>query len=425
MNKWRLKGPLAVLLSLFCLGLAASEFRSQLYALTLDFPLYKNEYPQGGSLYAEKNQFVNAGLKVLAAQTYLSLRSNDQKPRRVFHAKSHGCLTAKFNILFDRALDPSRETYKGLFDTQNRSSYEAIVRFSNGVGTDEHDALPDVRGMAIKLLDVQAPGQSVDLLMTNSPIPFGRDLNEFIQFMEAVTYDAPLNSLPYVGGPIAKLTGPAKFIWDRFGSLTTVFNRENVDAAGKLFLPWQRPPTPVISSLVKQQYWSGHPYLMGQDRAMKFNVQLKEGETENINGSQPQRLWEKLMGQFAKLDRNYLRKDLLARSKRGPMTFVFSVQLETDPELTPIENTLNLWAERESPSIPVAELVIDQQDFDTPAVETICESLRFTPGHYHPDHRPLGNMGRGRIFAYKASQIGRGASDTEPTEADVENLRRK
>jgi hypothetical protein len=88
------------------------------------------------------------------------------------------------------------------------------------------------------------------------------------------------------------------------------------------------------------------------------------------------------------------------------------VQLEKNPETTPIENTLVEWKESDSLSIPVAELVLDREvDGDA------CTNLRFTPRHYHPDHRPLGNMGRGRIFTYDASQHGRGARVDEPAES--------
>ena len=45
-----------------------------------------------------------------------------------------------------------------------------------------------------------------------------------------------------------------------------------------------------------------------------------------------------------------------------------------------------------------------------------CSGLRFTPGHHIPEHRPLGNLGRGRIFTYEASQTGRHAAGEEPKE---------
>ena len=98
-------------------------------------------------------------------------------------------------------------------------------------------------------------------------------------------------------------------------------------------------------------------------------------------------------------------------SAAGPIKFVFSVQVEKDPHTTPIEDSLVEWKENDSPSIPVADLVLDRE------IEAdVCRDLRFTPGHSIPAHRPLGNLGRGRIFTYQASQNGRHAPSEEPEE---------
>ena len=69
------------------------------------------------------------------------------------------------------------------------------------------------------------------------------------------------------------------------------------------------------------------------------------------------------------------------------------------------------WKEADSPSIPVAELTLDRE-IDIRDIR----SLRFTPGHFIPEHRPLGNLGRGRIFTYESSQTGRHADIDEPDE---------
>jgi hypothetical protein len=113
----------------------------------------------------------------------------------------------------------------------------------------------------------------------------------------------------------------------------------------------------------------------------------------------------------SKVNANYLSIELRNRLQRGPIRFVLSVQLEKDPQTTPIEDGLTEWKEEDSPSIPVAELVLDREI--EPAA---CGDLRFTPGHYIAEHRPLGNLGRGRIFTYEASQAGRNAAAEEPTE---------
>jgi hypothetical protein len=54
-------------------------------------------------------------------------------------------------------------------------SFEAVVRFSRGAGIP--DPVPDVLGLAIKVLDAHGPGRDQDLLLVSSATPpFGRHL---------------------------------------------------------------------------------------------------------------------------------------------------------------------------------------------------------------------------------------------------------
>jgi hypothetical protein len=92
-------------------------------------------------------------------------------------------------------------------------------------------------------------------------------------------------------------------------------------------------------------------------------------------------------------------------------------------QLTPVENTLVQWKTSDSPLIPMAKIILDRQHFDYADRDTECTTLRFTPGHYHPFHRPTGNMGRGRVFTYNESQNLRGANDHEPNASLVQEWR--
>ena len=95
------------------------------------------------------------------------------------------------------------------------------------------------------------------------------------------------------------------------------------------------------------------------------------------------------------------------------IVFNVSVQFENenDPETTPIEDALFEWTEESSPPIPVAELVFEPQKI-TKARKEYGDTLSFNPWNYHPDHRPLGNLARGRLFSYAESRKGRGAEET-------------
>ena len=79
----------------------------------------------------------------------------------------------------------------------------------------------------------------------------------------------------------------------------------------------------------------------------------------------------------------------------------------------PIENTFVEWAEAAAEPLLIGQIEFDQQNFENSQQEGVCDSMSFNPGRYHPAHRPLSNMGRGRIFAYQASAKGRGANFTD------------
>jgi len=341
--------------------------------------LYRNEAYKLGSKEKELEEFQRHVQRVLAAQQRLAAQHFSGQRHRVFHAKSHGCLTGKLNLLESRP----QSTQHGIFGSNGKTSYDVLARFSNGVGSDGHDLKPDVRGIGLKIFGVtdrstDADGQrprTIDFLMTNSTNAFGRDQEEFVEFMEASVNPGPF----------------------KIKLLRYLFTHRKV--ACLLFKATSR----IVSSLTTQRYWSGHAYLLGQDRAMKVNVR-PGGDPENKKGT---------MG-CSKVNRNYLSIDLLNRARRGPIKFIFSVQLEKNETSTPIEDGRVEWKESDSPSIPVAELVLDQQDkwHD-------CENLSFTPGHHITAHRPLGNIGRGRVFTYEASQKGRDAALADPDESMV------
>jgi catalase len=335
--------------------------------------LYKHEQHKFGSQAAEEAEFQRHIARVQSAQHELAQRHEPPVNRRVFHTKSHGCLAGTLTLRPDR---PASVRH-GLFGDGGKQRYNVLARFSNGVGEVRHDLKPDVRGIALKIFGAQdADAESgsvtetcVDWLMTNSPNPFGRDQEEFVGFMEANLH--PLVKLP-------------------------VFLLEHPRIAALLLKATSVP----VASLVTQQYWSGHAYLLGLDRAMKFNVTPTAGvDTGSVT---------------ALLGADHLREDLLRRFQDAPVRFSLNVQLEISPEATPIEDALVEWEESQSPSIAVAELELTREITGLDA-----DTLRFTPAHFIAAHRPLGNMARGRIFTYRASQEGRGAVPLDPPEQSL------
>src|SRR4029453_10677207 len=86
---------------------------------------------------------------------------------------------------------PPEHARYGLFATPGRP--RALVRLSNGGPDVQGDRMPDIRGFALKVLDVSGEsalgGQTdhQDFLMINQDRAPGANSREFIDFMEAAT----------------------------------------------------------------------------------------------------------------------------------------------------------------------------------------------------------------------------------------------
>jgi Catalase len=98
---------------------------------------------------------------------------------RGFHAKPHACVLGTFNVASDSL---SSAQQRGLFQTD--ASYPVWVRFSNGVGFSEKDGDVDVRGLALKVMQVPGGGTQ-DFLMTNGPVTPAPDAAQFVKFGQA------------------------------------------------------------------------------------------------------------------------------------------------------------------------------------------------------------------------------------------------
>jgi catalase len=390
----------------------------------LDFNLVREgnggEAWKGGSRPSEVAGFLEDSKAVGEASSKLA-KKNDGQRGRVFHQKSHGCLTGKIKIHAN--LDPSLQ--RGLL-AHPGAEYDLITRFSNGIGLSHHDALPDVRGVALKIFDDNAPDHPIDLLMTNAPNPFGRDQAQFVEFMKA-NLEGNIAVLKFINSQ--KKQDPREL------NYLTHFIRSTVG---------------LIKNPAYERYWSGHPYTFGSDTFIKFNI-LPEGQvplTPNRDAAvaeysaamsqvqdddsyqrvekryfQPRRIIKDFV-KARMANPQYLRDRLQQLARDKNIHFTLAVQLWKDENTTPVENTLIEWKESDSPSIPVATITLDKQYFDVDHRDKECAALRFSPGNYLADQRPAGNIGRGRIFTYMTSQDLRGADTQQPTKGIVTSWRR-
>ena len=276
--------------------------------------------------------------------------------RRDAHPKMHGLVKAEFIV--EPGLAP--EWRVGIF--REPAVYPAWIRFSNQNDKIQSDLKGDIRGMAIKLLNV--PGEKLlapreysdthDLVMISTNVFVTHDVAEFDAMVKAM------------------MAGLLPMAWFFLTHLRALWNlRTSMKKTGN--------PLAI-------RYWSATPYLLGS-QAVKYSALPASGIDDCIPAN-------------AKGD--FLRAAMAEQLRRGEVRFDFKVQKQTDPDTMPIEDPGRAWSEAESPFVKLATIRIPQQDCNTREQRNLGENLSFNPWHCLAEHRPLGGINRARRTAYHA-----------------------
>lgn len=273
------------------------------------------------------------------------------------HPKMHGCVAATFEVEPD--LEPDLAV--GLFAKPRR--YAAWVRFSNQDGKVSHDNKADIRGVAIKLMDIDGPkllegeesGRTHDFVLISHDAFVTKDVAEF---------DALIAALIRGRMPLARfLLRHPRVAWNLWRSLER------------------------HTDLLAIRYFSAVPYLLG-DRAVKYSLRAPEPPPPTDPLSSP----------------DALRVALCRRLAAGRPEVRLDFMVQAAPRGTPaeVENPSLAWREKDSPFRKVATLEIPAQAFDTPPRRRFGENLSFNPWRCLPEHRPLGGINRARRQIYRA-----------------------
>jgi len=272
------------------------------------------------------------------------------------HPKATGLLRATFTVATD--LPPAFQV--GLF--AKPATYDCWVRTSNSSGKPQSDAVPDARGIAIKLLASAGKGKAGDtplgqdfILLSAPTMPLGT----VAMFRDAVFYTIESNAV---------LLGAKFLLTGKAGTLLGL-NALRI-----------RPNSPLDI-----RYWSTTPYLFGKNVAVKYSLRPSSkhrSPAPAVRGD------------------DYLSEAMQAHLSRHVASFDFCVQLRKGD--MPIEDAAVRWNERRSPFVKVATLHIPTQKFRTREREDLAEALVFSPGHALPAHKPLGGLNRARIRIYKS-----------------------
>jgi hypothetical protein len=272
---------------------------------------------------------------------------------RDVHAKT--VATLKAELIVEPNLPP--EMRHGVLAEPR--SWPAWVRYSNSSQTPREDIKSDIRGMALKLMNV--PGEKLlpqernattqDFICLSTDTFLTRNSQEFFEFM--VAFNTSFWTALRYG-----LTHPA--------------------IALNLFRSLQRYP-----NLMEVQYFSG-PQRLGE-MAVRYSFKPSSSRQSDFPENP---------------GRNYLRDVIGQQLAREDVYYDFMVQVQKDPIRQPIENGLVAWSQEISPYQKVATLRIPQQKVDTPERNWIGENLSMNPWHSLPAHQPIGNVNRTRKTVY-------------------------
>ncbi|HXK20352.1 MAG TPA: catalase [Polyangiaceae bacterium] len=322
----------------------------------------------GETLAADEAERFRGFAEEIAAIQSARTATSGGKPERALHAKQH---VGAVGELVVKAPETARS---GVFSMSGKS-WPVYVRFSNGSGRHQPDATPDVRGFALKLVGV--PGAKLihgleseltqDFLFIDSQaLPFSTP-DEFMQFVRAAK------------------RGPAKLL----PALISAFGLSRA-----LGIIWGSLTADKVKSFATHTFHTAAPIAFGKTAA---KLALFPSPSPSPSPSPAK-------------GADFLRHDLTARLKQGPLAWTLRAQLFVDEKTTPIEDTSVKWS---GPWVDLATLTLPRQDLESARgqeIANLVSQLSFDPWHATEEHRPLGAIMRARGATYGKSVQGRSAA---------------
>jgi len=291
------------------------------------------------------------------------------------HVKTHGYARGEFRVLPNLP----DELAQGLFARD--VVYPAVVRFSNAASQFQPDAIPDGRGMAIKVSGVagdmlstgEQGGPTQDFVMINHPVFFARNVKDYLR-LEQVLVQADESSLATLR---EGLTGgdwnPLHWHW-----------REMLTVAR---IAGQFPAHPASHT-----YFSMAPIRFGNYVAKYRTKPAGDRHDSYLD----------LVTQLGS-QTDALRLALEETLRTHEVLFELQVQLRTSEQTMPIEDASVEWPENESPYRTVAHLLLPRQEIELLRQQEEYKNLSFNVWHALAAHRPLGGINRVRRCAYPLS----------------------
>lgn len=305
------------------------------------------------------------------------------------HAKGHGGLKGELQI-YDNL---PAHLAQGLF--REPRTYPVMIRFSSVPGDILPDSLSTFRGMAIKVIGVAEPkllatepdAVTQDFLLLSSPVFPSGNLARFLPeqlLQEKVVVSAPEEAQQLLG-----LTARA---------LNAVTQKVGIN-----LYPTALGITQPETHILGETYYTS--------AALRYGDYVAKLSAVPISTSlQP------LIGKRIEMQNDSTLRDLIVEFFREQSAeYELRVQLCTDLETMPIEDTSVRWLEQDSPYQAVAKIRIGMQEAYSPARQVyVDEVLSFSPWHTIAEHQPLGAIQRLRKQVYEASSLYRHEMNQQP-----------
>ena len=313
-----------------------------------------HEYPE-----KDEEKIAQKIVELLQNQMLRMYSKNGEKQRRQIHPKMNGCVKAEFII--EKNLPEHLRV--GLF--KEEKCFPCWIRFSNGDTNPLPDYKKDIRGLAIKLMNV--PGEKIveskknggnhDFILMNTKNFVSKKVKHFYKMLQVVTIPRRASN----------------FLPKLFTLLTNV---PIIVRATKAKIKCDHP--------FNVSYFSTVPYRFGdENHAVKYAAIPSEHNKLEYTD---------------KTSEDFLRANMAATLSKNEIIYNFFIQQQEDPVTMPIEDPTVVWS---SPFIKMATIRIPVQVFDTPEQNEFGDNLSFNSWHALPEHRPLGNFNRVRKKIYE------------------------
>lgn len=325
------------------------------------------------------------------AETMLSIAqktyADSGHAMRCVHAKSHGLLAARLEVLAD--LPP--ELAQGIFSKSH--AYDCVIRLSTTPGDLLHDSVSTPRGMALKVLDVEGarlPGSegssNQDFVLAN-----GKEFN-------SPSGEAFLKNLRMLALTTDRIEGLKELISKVFRGMESVVEAVGGQSAMLKSLGGN-PPTHILG----ESFFSQVPIRYG-DYVAKVGV---VPASDNFRALANARL------DIGK-DSNAIRHVVEHFFAEETAIWHLQIQLCTDLDAMPVEG-ISPWDEKTSPFITIARIIVDpQQAWNEERSNTVDDGMRFDPWNGVEAHQPLGSIMRLRKLAYEKSAAFRSQRNATP-----------